>query len=82
MPQGAIPILITRPLLCDRSISNASPTCLVTPVFNQKIFNNENYKFLRKSQKNIIVNIQQKNIGTEIILQLDHTEYNNSNTFP
>lgn len=31
MPQGAMPMLITRPLRWERSNSSASPTCLVTP---------------------------------------------------
>lgn len=32
MPQGAMPMLTTRPVRCWPSRSRASPTCLVTPV--------------------------------------------------
>lgn len=36
MPQGAMPILTTRPVRCCPSKSSASPTCLVTPESSQK----------------------------------------------
>lgn len=49
IPQGAIPILTTRPERCCPSIDKASPTCFVTPICTDEVWNVQKNERKRKS---------------------------------